>query len=147
MGRRELSGSGTGGRKRSHCSMRLDRREDFLTASVSVLDGGQEVQRGRGRWEDLARKSLYLPGGGPTPGKGGGLVGCPSVPALLALVTGKGVSRRKPGEEEPPPVSGVWVLVKCWLLTAPPPGDSEAVVTVLMHPSFYLSTHSPSRCS
>ena len=60
---------------------------------------------------------------------------------------GKGVSRREPGEEEPPPGSGVWVLVKCRLLTPPPPGDSEALVTVLMHPSFYLSTHLPSRCS
>ena len=67
--------------------MRLDRREDFLTASVSVLDGGQEVRRGRGRWGDLARKSLYLPGSGPTPGKGRGLVGCPSEPTLLVLVT------------------------------------------------------------
>lgn len=88
------------------------------------------------------RKSLYLPGGGPTPGKGGGPL--LDVPALLALVTGKGVSRRKPGE------ASRLRSVGAGEMSAPDsssPRDSEALVTVLMHPSFHLSTHLPSRRS
>lgn len=47
----------------------------LLTASVSALDRGQEVRRGRGRWEDLEKASTCLEAG-PPQGRVGALVGC-----------------------------------------------------------------------
>ena len=113
----------------------------LLTASVSALDRGQEVGRARGRWEELEKASTCLEVG-PPQGRVGPLL---DVPALLALVRGKGESRRKPGEE-----ASRLRSVGAGEMPAPDgstPSDSEALVTVLMHPSFYLSTRLPSRCS
>ena len=109
---------------------------------MCALDRGQEVRRGRGRWEDLEKASTCLEAG-PPQGRVGALVGC-------ACTVGAGdrkgrESRRKPGEE-----ASRLRSVGAGEMPAPDgstPSDSEALVTVLMHPSFYLSTRLPSRCS